>query len=459
MGEFLWSSGGSAGLDQAILDFTAGEDVTLDRELFLYDVRATAAHVRGLQRIGLLDSAGSDTLCALLDELHEDFAAGRFVLDQRYEDGHSAIETWLTERAGELGARVHTGRSRNDQVAVAVRLYIRDRLGEIARSCTTIAHACLDQAERHAETPMPGYTHLQRAVPSSIGLWLGGFAESYTDDVALVTSVAQLLDASPLGTAAGYGVNLPLDRDGVAADLGFSRLQVNALATQNSRGKAELMALQAAYHPMQDLRRLAWDLSLFTTAEFGFVRLPQKYTTGSSIMPNKANPDVVELMRARVATVEGAMHEIQAVLSLPSGYQRDLQLTKGPLIRGMGAACSSLGLLAPLLEGLEFEANARCVHARHVRHRSRRGAGRIRSAFSRGLPPGEGGPHGSREARRGRKPATAPVAGRLRQFAAGPRARAAEGIGRGPALTICFIPVSFICLRARVPEAALENSA
>jgi argininosuccinate lyase len=354
MSEFLWESEAAVDIDQAILEFTTGEDVVLDRELFPYDLQATVAHVHGLERIGLLAPAESAQICALLDELREEFAAGSFVLDQRFEDGHSAIELWLTGRAGPLGERVHTGRSRNDQVAVATRLYMRERLRAIGHSCAATARACLVQAERHAATPMPGYTHLQRAVPSSIGLWMGGFAESFSDDVALIAAVLELLNASPLGTAAGYGVNLPLDRDGVAAELGFSRLQVNPLSAQNARGKSELMALQAAAHPMQDLRRLAWDLSLFTTREFDFVRLPGKYTTGSSIMPNKSNPDVVELMRARVATLEGAMHEIQALLSLPSGYQRDLQLTKGPLLRGLRAAETPLAILPALVLGLEF---------------------------------------------------------------------------------------------------------
>ncbi|MEJ8569272.1 argininosuccinate lyase [Elongatibacter sediminis] len=355
MSNFLWGAQGTEDLDRAILAFTAGEDVVLDRELFVYDLTATAAHVRGLSRIGILEEAESKRLCELLETLRQAFERGEFVLDEGFEDGHSAIEAFLTEHAGPLGERVHTGRSRNDQVAVAARLYMRDRLGAIARDCVAVARACLEQARRHEFAPMPGYTHLQRAVPSSVGLWMGGFAESFGEDVAFIAAVLELLDACPLGTAAGYGVNLPLDRDGVAAELDFARLQVNPLATQNARGKSELMALQAVYHPMQDLRRLAWDLSLYTTAEFAFVRLPARYTTGSSIMPNKSNPDVVELMRARVATVEGALHEIQSVLSLPSGYQRDLQLTKGPMIRGLQAAATSMAILPPLLDGLEFD--------------------------------------------------------------------------------------------------------
>lgn len=351
---FLWQESESTQIDRDIMEFLAGEDVVLDRELFPFDIRATAAHVRGLQRIGILDPDECNTLCALLEQLQQEFSEGRFVLDERFEDGHSAIEMFLTEKAGDIGAKVHTGRSRNDQVAVATRLFLKERLQRLAGLNGLIAQACLERAEQHAEIPMPGYTHLQRAVPSSIGLWMGGVAEAFTDDLAFTAGVLEVIDSSPLGTAAGYGVNLPLDREGVASDLGFARIQVNPMNAQNSRGKFEIMALQAALHALQDLRRLAWDLSLFTTSEFDFVRLPAQFTTGSSIMPNKSNPDVVELLRGRAATVEGAVVEIQSVLSLPSGYQRDLQLTKSPLLRGMRVALQALAIVPSLVKGLEF---------------------------------------------------------------------------------------------------------
>jgi argininosuccinate lyase len=358
MKRFLWKSGDGGAVDEAIMQFLAGEDILLDRELFPFDIRATAAHVRGLARIGILDETESKRLTGLLDELREDFADGRFVLDERFEDGHSAIEMFLTERSGDLGAKVHTGRSRNDQVAVATRLYLKDRLRQLVELDGRIAMACLQKAEQHADLPMPGYTHLQRAVPSSIGLWMGAFAEAFTDDLSLALNALEVLDCSPLGTAAGYGVNLPLDRDGVARELGFRRLQVNPMYAQNSRGKFELVALQAAAHALQDVRRLAWDLSLFTTREFNFVVLPEAYVTGSSIMPNKANPDVVELLRGRAAAVEAAMVEIQSLLSLPSGYQRDLQMTKAPLLRGLAAALQALAIVPALVDGLGFRADA-----------------------------------------------------------------------------------------------------
>jgi argininosuccinate lyase len=358
MKRFLWKAGDGGPVDEAIMQFLAGEDIVLDRELFPFDIRATAAHVRGLARIGILDEGESTRLTSLLDELLDDFADGRFVLDERFEDGHSAIEMFLTERSGDLGAKVHTGRSRNDQVAVATRLYLKDRLRQLVELDGRIAVACLQKAEQHADLPMPGYTHLQRAVPSSIGLWMGAFAEAFTDDLSLALNALEVLDCSPLGSAAGYGVNLPLDRDGVARELGFSRLQVNPMYAQNSRGKFELLALQAAAHALQDVRRLAWDLSLFTTSEFNFVVLPEACITGSSIMPNKANPDVVELLRGRAAAVEAAMVEIQSLLSLPSGYQRDLQMTKAPLLRGLAAALQALAIVPALVDGLGFRAEA-----------------------------------------------------------------------------------------------------
>jgi argininosuccinate lyase len=358
MKQYLWKSGTGGDVDEAITQFLAGEDIVLDRELFPFDIKATAAHVRGLARIGILGEAESHRLVDLLDELLQEFEAGRFTLDDRFEDGHSAIEMYLTDKAGAAGAKVHTGRSRNDQVAVATRLYLKSCLRRLEELNGQVALVCLEKAEQHADLPMPGYTHLQRAVPSSVGLWMAAFAEAFSDNLVLASSALAAVDSSPLGTAAGYGVNLALDRDGVAADLGFSRLQINPMYAQNSRGKFELLALQAAAHAMQDLRRLAWDLSLFTTSEFNFVNLPEAYTTGSSIMPNKANPDVVELLRGRAATVEAAMVEIQSVLSLPSGYQRDLQLTKAPLIRGMAASLQALAIVPAMVAGLAFRERA-----------------------------------------------------------------------------------------------------
>jgi argininosuccinate lyase len=212
------------------------------------------------------------------------------VLDERFEDGHSAIEHWLSEKLGDTGRRIHTGRSRNDQVLVASRLYLRERLRELRESLLACARVALARAEREAALPMPGYTHLQRAVVSSAGMWWSGYAETFLDSAQLARDTLVLVDANPLGTAAGYGVNLALDRDHVTQALGFARLQVSPVAAQLSRGKYEWQALAALSQALGDVRRLAWDLSLFTTSEFALVRLPPQYTTGSSIMPEQAQP-------------------------------------------------------------------------------------------------------------------------------------------------------------------------
>ncbi|MBC6941602.1 MAG: argininosuccinate lyase [Xanthomonadales bacterium] len=352
MSELLWQKAGVR-TDERIMRFLAGDDVLLDREFFLHDIAASKAHVEGLARIGIVAAAECAALLAELDLLAEDFRAGRFVLDARHEDGHSAIEARLTERLGDAGRKVHTGRSRNDQVLVATRLWLKQRLAELAACCHAAAGVCLDRAGGEA-LPMPGYTHLQRAVVSSTALWFAGFAEAFIDDAVRARDTLTWIDANPLGTAAGYGVNLALDRDHTTAALGFTRLQLNPVYAQLSRGKFEIAALDALGAALLDLRRLAWDLSLFTTAEYAFVSLPAQYTTGSSIMPNKRNPDVVELMRASYASVAAARCEIEQLLSLPSGYQRDLQFSKGAIVHGFGRGLAALELLPDLLARLQW---------------------------------------------------------------------------------------------------------
>jgi argininosuccinate lyase len=347
----IWAGIGHVG-DAEVQEFLAGDDVVLDRELFVFDIRATKAHARGLARIGLLTTAEADAMTAELDALAAEFAAGSFVLDARYEDGHSAIEAYLTAKLGETGKRVHTGRSRNDQVQVALRLYLQDRLHALAEVSALIAEAMLTRAEQDGSVAMPGYTHLQRAVPSSVGLWLGAFAEAFVDDAAFAVTTRDWLASCPLGTGAGYGVNLPLDRVGVGSELDLARLQLNPMYVQNSRGKFELAALGALAQALLDVRRFAWDLSVFTSTEFAFVALPDAYVTGSSLMPNKRNPDVVELLRAAAASVIGAQAEIASALSLPSGYHRDLQVTKAPLLRAMRQGLLALSLVARLVRDL-----------------------------------------------------------------------------------------------------------
>ncbi len=356
MSDLLWQKPGVA-VDAEIQAFLAGDDVILDREFFLHDIAASKAHAEGLQQIGILSQDELTGLRRELDALAADFRSGAFVLDETFEDGHSAIEARLTERLGDAGRRIHTGRSRNDQILVATRLWLKEKLARTQILCKEVAGIALDRAQAETDVPLPGYTHLQRAVVSSRGMWWAGWAEAFIDNALRAGATRDWLDANPLGTAAGYGVNLPLNRGHTGSALDFGRLQISPIYAQLSRGKFEMAALEALGSAMLDLRRLAWDLSLFTSAEFGFVALPAQYTTGSSIMPNKRNPDVVELMRASYASVAAARCEIEQLLSLPSGYHRDLQLSKGALFHGFGKGLGALALLPDLLRNLEWRAD------------------------------------------------------------------------------------------------------
>ena len=353
MSDLLWQKPGVT-VDARIQRFLAGDDVILDREFFLHDIAASGAHAEGLHRIGILSAEELEGLSRELEVLATDFRSGDFVLDERFEDCHSAIESRLTERLGDAGRKIHTGRSRNDQILVATRLWLKEKLARVSALSRQIATVALDRAEAEQGLPIPGYTHIQRAVVSSAGMWWAGWAEAFIDNAIRAEDTRRLIDANPLGTAAGYGVNLPLDRDYTTQALDFARLQVSPAYAQLSRGKFEMAALEALGSATLDLRRLAWDLSLFTSAEFGFVALPAQYTTGSSIMPNKRNPDVIELMRATHASVAAARTEIEQLLSLPSGYHRDLQASKGAIFHGFGRGLAALELLPDLLANLEW---------------------------------------------------------------------------------------------------------
>lgn len=350
----MWQKDERVGLDPAVQDYLAGEDVKLDAYLLPFDIEATIAHVRGLASIKAITDRECQTLVESLQELNTLHERGEFVLDERFEDGHGAIEAFLSERLGEVGRKVHLGRSRNDQVLVAQRLFMRDMLQRIQLQVGQSAQACLDIAASEQFTPLPGYTHLQRAVPSTVGLWMAGFAEAFIDDAVLLEATKQWLNTNPLGAAAGFGVNLPLDRDLTTQLLGFERPMINPMYAQNSRGKHEFQALSACWQVLQDVRRLAWDLSLFASSEFDFVHMTDAVTTGSSIMPNKRNPDLVEVMRAASGPIAGCMTELQQCLSLPSGYHRDLQLTKPPIIRGLRHTLRTVELVPVLLSAVSF---------------------------------------------------------------------------------------------------------
>jgi argininosuccinate lyase len=350
----LWDKGEP--LDGRVLRYTAGEDHRLDERLVPYDVRASIAHAEMLHDVGLLTAGDLEAIRSGLEELEEEHAEGAWEIGLEDEDVHTALETRLTERIGEAGARVHLGRSRNDQVLAALRLYLRDAVGALATGAQEVASALDGLGEREPGTVLPGYTHLQQAMPSSVLLWASGFAAELRDDALGLEACARRIEKNPLGSAAGYGVPLlPLDRDATRRRLGFAETQEPVTAVQLSRGKAEAQVLFEITLLMQDLGRLAADLVLFATAEFAFVSLPASMTTGSSIMPQKRNPDVFELVRGRTATAQGCLFEALAVTAkLPSGYHRDLQILKAPLFRGIDLAGETLVILAAALPDVRF---------------------------------------------------------------------------------------------------------
>lgn len=352
---YLWSGDDNHSIDADLMDFMAGNDIKMDKHLFVFDIVATQAHIGGLKTINILTNDEYQKLYDCLAELKGLYEKGEFELDNSYEDGHSAIEFYLTQKLGDLGKKSHTGRSRNDQVLTCSRLFMKHHLDSISQLCQKLANQVIDLAKQHTQTAMPGYTHLQRAMPNTVASWLLGFAESLIDDAYLLNSTLTYINCSPLGTAAGFGVPLELPREQVAKELGFERVQINPVYAQNSRGKFDLVVLQNLYQVMLNIRRFSWDLSLYMTAEFGFISLDKTHTTGSSIMPNKSNPDVVELMRSSVSVIEGSMAQIQALMSLPSGYQRDLQMSKEPLIKSVLLCKQVLRLMPALIQALHFD--------------------------------------------------------------------------------------------------------
>ena len=331
----------------------AGEDIELDKSIFIYDIDATIAHIKGLASIGVIKKIELAKLIKSLKELRLKFLNKSFKLTEKYEDCHSAIEFYLIKELGELGKKVHTGRSRNDQVLVAMRLFAKKNLIDFKKSNKSIARVLLRMAKKHENNPMPGYTHLQRAMPSSWGLWFASYAESFIDNVDLINSTIEWIDSNPLGSAAGYGVALPLDRKLTTKELGFKRTQINSLYIQNSRGKYEMQIINTLKQSMLDVRKFSWDMSLFLSQEFDLLKIDKAYLTGSSIMPNKHNPDVIEILRANYSILAGQASELENLLSLPSGYQRDLQLTKRSLISSFDISLKSLNILPKLIGSIK----------------------------------------------------------------------------------------------------------
>jgi len=350
----LWDKG--APLDPRVLAFTSGEDHALDERLVAYDVRASIAHAEMLAEARLLAAEDLEKIRDGLTAIGAAHARGEWRIALEQEDGQTALEVRLTERIGEAGARIHLGRSRNDQVLAAIRLYLRDVVAGISTAADAVAAGLVALAARQADVPLPGYTHMQQAMPSSVEWWARGFAAEIRDDAEGIRHTLRRIDRNPLGSAAGYGTpNLPISREATRVRLEFADVHEPVTAVQLSRGKAESQLLFEITLLMQDLGRLAADILLFYTQEFGFVELPASMTTGSSIMPQKRNPDVFELIRGRSATALACLVEALAVYSrLPSGYHRDLQLIKAPLFRGIDVCTQVLSILPPALEGLKF---------------------------------------------------------------------------------------------------------
>jgi len=357
-GTRLWDKGKP--LDERILRFTAGEDHVLDARLVAYDVRASIAHAQMLAERSLLSRADCDAICDGLTALGEEHASGEWQISLEEEDCHSALERRLIERIGPAGGRVHLGRSRNDQVLAALRLYTKDAAASLAEAARRVAAALDTIAARQGALALPGYTHMQAAMPSSVALWAGGFATELRDDAAGIERATVRADSNPLGSAAGYGVPaLGLDRERTRAALDFARTQEPVTAVQLSRGKAEAALIFELALLLGDLSRLAADLLLYYTREFAFITLPDEMTTGSSIMPQKRNPDVFELIRAAVAVPTGALAEAMAITAkLTSGYHRDLQRLKAPLFRSIDIAAEVTAIMAHALDGVRFREDA-----------------------------------------------------------------------------------------------------
>jgi argininosuccinate lyase len=350
----LWDKGGS--LDARVLEYTAGDDYQLDNRLVPYDIRASIAHAEMLGEQGLISPQETQAIRDALIAIGAQHERGdwRVTLDQ--EDGQTAIENRLTASIGAAGGRLHAGRSRNDQVLAALRLYMSDAARVLSAGAIAVADALDALASRHGDVALPGYTHMQQAMPSSVALWAGGYAAEIRDDAQGLEQTQRRISKNPLGSAAGFGTpNLPVNREATRHRLEFAKTHEPVTAVQLSRGKAEAQLCFEITLLTQDISRLAADLTLFYTQEYGFVSLPDTFTTGSSIMPQKRNPDVFELMRGRAAVAQGALTEVLGITQkLTSGYHRDLQLIKPPLFRAIDSCLQTLSILPAALEGVRF---------------------------------------------------------------------------------------------------------
>ena len=329
----LWDKGKIT--DAKVDQFTVGNDRELDLILARYDVEASRAHAKMLGAINVLNAEEMSTLENALNDIELEINEGRFVIEDEFEDMHSKIEFMLTQKLGDTGKKIHTARSRNDQVLVALQLYIKDELLEIKKITHALFELLMDLAERNKHILMPGYTHMQVAMPSSFGLWFSAYAESLIDDIYFLNAAIKVADQNPLGSAAGYGSSFTIDREITRKELNFQTQKFNAIAAQMSRGKVEKLSTVALSGIASTLSKLAMDICLYMGQNYDFISFPEEITTGSSIMPHKKNPDVFELIRAKCNSIQGLPQQITLIVNnLPSGYHRDLQMTKELIIGG-----------------------------------------------------------------------------------------------------------------------------
>ncbi|ALM08078.1 argininosuccinate lyase [Sediminicola sp. YIK13] len=327
----LWDKGFST--DKKIDHFTVGNDRELDLVLAKYDVIASKAHAKMLGKIGLLTKEETQALCAELDQITKSIKEGKFIIEDSFEDMHSKIEYVLTDKLGDTGKKIHTARSRNDQVLVAMHLYLKNELSEIKEMTQSLFDLLLKLADQHKEVLLPGYTHLQIAMPSSFGLWFSAYAESLVDDLYFIDAAYKVADQNPLGSAAGYGSSFPIDRSFTTEEMGFGTMKYNVVAAQMGRGKVEKATAFGMSSIAATLSKMAMDICLYMSQNFNFISFPDELTTGSSIMPHKKNPDVFELVRGKCNKLQAVPNQLILITNnLPSGYHRDLQLVKEVIV-------------------------------------------------------------------------------------------------------------------------------
>ena len=351
----LWSKSNTT-TTQRIETFTVGRDREFDLLMAAYDVEGSIAHVTMLGEQGLMSMKDAETAVAALKQIGESIASGDFSIDPEVEDIHSQIEFMLTKRIGDIGKMIHTGRSRNDQVALDIKLFIRAQILEIKSELNNLFQLLITQSNKHKDVLIPGYTHLQIAMPSSIGLWLGAYAESLVDDMEFLAAAYQVANKNPLGSGAGYGSSFPLNRNRTTALMGFNTLNYNSVYAQMSRGKTEKLTAMALSTVAATLSKLAMDCCLYMNQNFDFIYFPYELTTGSSIMPHKKNPDVFELIRAKCNSIQSLPNELTLLTNnLPSGYHRDMQLTKEILFPAIAELRSCIDMMQLMLSELKVK--------------------------------------------------------------------------------------------------------